>query len=94
MNNNNNDYTNHESDIKVITKIRDRIYTYGIELDEISRYFDHLLSYNICRKENVFFPDEFERLLQLEKYDFTIHEINSAFNYLDTNEKRWRFRPN
>ena len=84
LNNNNNDYTNHESDIKVITKIRDRIYTYGIELDEISRYFDHLLSYNICRKENVFFPDEFERLLQLEKYDFTIHEINSAFNYLDT----------
>ena len=82
---NHNDYsTNHESDIKVITKIRDRIYTYGIELDEISRYFDHLLSYNICRQENVFFPDEFERLLQLEKYDFTIKEINSAFNYLDT----------
>ena len=81
---NNDEYSNHESDIKVITKIRDRIYTYGIELDEISRYFDHLLSYNICRKENVFFPDEFERLMHLEKYDFTIHEINSAFNYLDT----------
>ena len=75
---------NHESDIKVITKIRDRIYSYGIELDEISRYFDHLLSYNICRKENVIFPDEFERLLILEKFDFTNQEIYSAFNYLDT----------
>ena len=76
--------SNHETDIKVITKIRDRIYSYGIELDEISRYFDHLLSYNICRKENVIFPDEFERLLILEKYDFTTPEIYSAFNYLDT----------
>jgi len=81
----NYNYTsNHETDIKVITKIRDRIYSYGIELDEISRYFDHLLSYNICRKENVIFPDEFERLLILEKYDFTTPEIYSAFNYLDT----------
>ena len=89
LNNNENNDTNKypsnfESDIKVITKIRERIYTYGIELDEISRYFDHLLAYNICRKENVFFPDEFERLMQLEKYDFTIPEIYSAFNYLDT----------
>jgi Ca2+-binding EF-hand superfamily protein len=76
--------SNHETDIKVITKIRDRIYSYGIELDEISRYFDHLLNYNICRKENIIFPDEFERLLILEKYDFIKPEIYSAFNYLDT----------
>ena len=84
LNENNKYPSNHETDIKVIKTIRDRIYTYGIELDEISRYFDHLLSYNICRRENVFFPDEFERLVQLEKYDFTIPEIYSAFNYLDT----------
>ena len=87
-NNNTQDIINYksnpETDIKVIKQIRDRIYTYSIELDEISRYFDHLLSYNICRKENVFFPDEFERLMQLEKYDFTMSEIYSAFNYLDT----------
>ena len=76
--------SNHETDIKVITKIRDRIYSYGIELDEISRYFDHLLSYNICCKENVIFPDEFQRLLILEKYDFTTPEIYLVFNYLDT----------
>ena len=76
--------SNHETDIKIIKAIRDRIYTYGIELDEISRYFDHLLSYNICRKENVIFPDEFERLLILEKYDFPTAAMYSAFNYLDT----------
>ena len=81
---NNNYFSNTESDIKVLKLIRDRIYSYGNELDEISRYYDHLLSYNICRKENIIFPDEFERLLQLEKYDLSINEIQSAFNYIDT----------
>ena len=80
---NNNIFSNPETDIKVLKLIRDRIYTYGNQLDEISRYFDHLLSYNICRKENIIFPDEFERLLQLEKYDLNINEIQSAFNYID-----------
>ena len=82
--NNDGYFSNPESDIKVLKLIRDRIYTYGNELDEISRYFDHLLSYNICRKENIMFPDEFERLLQLEKYDLNLNEIQSAFNYIDT----------
>ena len=81
---NNNTFSNPEVDIRVLKLIRDRIYTYGNELDEISRYFDHLLSYNICRKENIIFPDEFERLLQLEKYDLKTNEIYSAFNYIDT----------
>ena len=79
-----NTFSNPETDIKVLKLIRDRIYTYGNELDEISKYYDHLLSYNICRKENIIFPDEFERLLQLEKYDLNINEIQSAFNYIDT----------
>ena len=82
--NNDNLFSNPELDIKVLKLIRDRIYTYGNELDEISRYFDHLLSYNICRKANIIFPDEFERLLQLEKYDLNLNEIQSAFNYIDT----------
>ena len=80
----NNTLRNPESDIKVLKLIRDRIYTYGNELDEISRYYDHLLGYNICRKENIIFPDEFERLLQLEKYDLNLNEIISAFNCIDT----------
>ena len=80
---NTNIFNNPETDIKVLKLFRDRIYTYGNQLDEISRYFDHLLSYNICRKENIIFPDEFERLLQLEKYDLNINEIQSAFNYID-----------
>jgi Ca2+-binding EF-hand superfamily protein len=81
---NNKNLSNIEWDIKVLKLIRDRIYSYGNEFDEISRYYDHLLSYNICRKENIIFPDEFERLLQLEKYDLTINEIQSSFNYIDT----------
>jgi Ca2+-binding EF-hand superfamily protein len=77
---------NPESDIKVLKLIRDRIYTYGNELDEISKYYDHLLSYNICRKENIIFPDEYERLLQLEKYNLNLDEIQSSFNYIDTKQ--------
>ena len=76
-------YNNPETDIKVLKIIRDRIYSYSSELDEISRYYDHLLNYNICRKANIIYPDEFERLLLLEKYNFNINEINSAFNYID-----------
>ena len=81
---NNKNLSNIEWDIKVLKLIRDRIYAYGNEFDEISRYYDHLLSYNICRKENIIFPDEFERLLQLEKYDLNINEIQSSFNYIDS----------
>ena len=42
------------------------------------------MGYNICRRANVFYPDEFERLLQLEEYDFTPEEIQLIFNYIDT----------
>ena len=47
------------------------------------KYFDHLLSYNICRKANVIYKDELERLFQLEKYNFAINEIRQIFNFMD-----------
>ena len=53
-------------------------------MDNISEYFDHLLSYNICRKENIIYPDELERLLQLERFPFTVPEIYKIFNFIDT----------
>ena len=70
--------------INAIQIIKDRIFERGTEIDEINRYFEHLLSYNICRRANIFYPDEFERLLQLEEYDFTPEEINLIFNYMDS----------
>ena len=77
---------NYDNDfvINAIQIIKDRIFERGKEIDEISRYFDHLLSYNICRRANVIYPDELERLLQLEEYDFTPEEINLIFNYMDS----------
>ena len=80
----NHNNRNTEFDIKACKLIRDRIYSYGSEIDEISKYFDHLLSYNICRSENIIYPDEFERLLKLEKYDFTLQEAKNIFSYIDT----------
>ena len=77
----NNDF---EFDIKSIKIIKDRIFKNSLLIDNISEYFDHLLSYNICRKENIIYPDELERLLQLERYPFTIPEIYKIFNFLDT----------
>ena len=70
--------------IKLIKIIKDRIFQKSSKIDNISEYFDHLLSYNICRKENIIYPDELERLLELERYSFSIPEINSIFNFIDT----------
>ena len=70
--------------INAIQIIKDRIFQRGKEIDEINRYFDHLLSYNICRRANIIYPDELERLLQLEEYDFSPEEINLIFNYMDS----------
>ena len=70
--------------IKLIKVIKDKIFQKSSKLDNISHYFDHLLSYNICRRENIIYPDELERLLQLEQFPFSIPEINSIFNFIDT----------
>ena len=70
--------------IKLIKIIKDRIFQKSSKIDNISEYFDHLLSYNICRRENIIYPDELERLFQLEQYSFTIPEINSIFKFIDT----------
>ena len=78
-----NDY-NDDFVINGIQIIKDRIFENGKEIDEINRYFDHLLSYNICRKANIIYPDELIRLFQLEEYDFTPDEINLLFNYMDS----------
>ena len=79
---------NENNDIELIIKsiklIKDRIFKNSLSIDNISEYFDHLLSYNICRRENIIYPDEFERLLQLERFPFTIPEINKIFKFIDT----------
>ena len=83
----NSKYSNMDSNllnIKLIKIIKDRIFQKSSKIDNISEYFDHLLSYNICRRENIIYPDELERLFQLEQYSFTIPEINSIFNFIDS----------
>ena len=70
--------------INAIKIIKSRIFQKTEEIDEINKYFEHLLSYNICRKDNVIYPEELERLFQLEEYDFTPDEIYLIFNYLDS----------
>ena len=70
--------------IKLIKIIKDKILQKSSKIDNISDYFNHLLSYNICRTENIIYPDELERLFQLEEYSFTIPEIKSIFNFIDS----------
>jgi Ca2+-binding EF-hand superfamily protein len=69
---------------RLIKTIKDRIYRNGTKVDVISEYFDHLLSYNICRSENIIYPDELERLFQLEKFNFSIPEIKAIFSFIDS----------
>ena len=70
--------------IKLIKNIKERIFKNNQSIDNISIYFDHLLSYNICRSENIIYPEELERLFKLEKYDFKTSEINAIFNFIDS----------
>ena len=92
---NNNDNMNKEDEMNVTLKeneivvncikiIKDRIYEEQKRLDLISEYFDTLLSYNIFRLENIIFPEEFEKVLGYEKYNFTNNEINLLFKFIDT----------
>lgn len=78
-----NKNVNDEFVINAIEIIKERIFQYSSEIDEISKYFDHLLSYNICRRANIIYPDELERLFQLEQYDFTPDETYLIFDYMD-----------
>ena len=70
-------------DAKLIKIIKNKIFENSSRIDNISEYFDHLLSYNICRSENIIYPDELERLFQLEKFNFSIDEIKNIFNFID-----------
>ena len=66
--------------INSVKIILSKIYSMNMDLE---KYFDHLLSYNMFRDKNIIYKDEFQRIFQLEKYDFTIQEINSIFKFLD-----------
>ena len=74
---------NQEIVVKCIQKIQNKIYEYQYKIDLISEYFDVLLSYNIFRLDNVISPEEFEKVLCLEKFNFTKNEINLLFSFVD-----------
>ena len=60
--------------------ILNKIYANHMDPDQ---YFDHLLTYNMYRDQNIIHKDEFQRVLQLEKFDFTVPELNSLFKFFD-----------
>ena len=70
--------------VNCIRIIKDKIYEEQKRLDLISEYFDVLLSYDIYRLDNIIFPDEFEKVLKYEKFNFSTNEINLLFKFIDT----------
>ena len=70
--------------VKCIKEIQNKIYEFEYKLDLISEYFDILLSYNIFRLENVIFPDEFQKVLSYEKFNFSPEEMDLLFSFIDT----------
>ena len=84
LNEKNDELKENEIIVNCITIIKDKIYKEQKRLDLISEYFDILLSYDIFRLENIIFPDEFEKVLKFEKFNFTNNEINLLFKYIDT----------
>jgi Ca2+-binding EF-hand superfamily protein len=80
----NNEEFSHLLITKLIKDIKDRIFRKNSKIDNISLYFDKLLSYNICRSENVINLEELVRLFQLEQFKFTNQEIKAIFDFMDT----------
>ena len=70
--------------VNCIKLIKDKIFEEQKRIDLISEYFDVLLSYDIFRLENIIFPDEFEKVLKFEKFNFSTKEVNLLFKYIDT----------
>ena len=74
----------HEIIVNCIKIIQNKIYEYEYRLDLISEYFDTLLSYDIFRLDNIIYPDEFEKVINYEKFNFSKKEINLLFSFIDT----------
>ena len=61
----------HEIIVNSIKIIQNKIYEFEYRLDLISEYFDTLLSYDIFRLDNIIYPDEFEKVINYEKFNFS-----------------------
>ena len=49
--------------------MKKKIFKDGKNQEKISEYFDHLLSYNLNRKENIININEFEKILKYENFN-------------------------
>ena len=73
----------HDIVVNCIKKLQNKIYELEYKSDLISEYFDTLLSYKFFRKDNIIFPDEFEKYMKNENFNFSQKEINLLFSYID-----------
>ena len=67
--------------------MKKKIFKDGKNQEKISEYFDHLLSYNLNRKENIINRIEFEKILKYEDFNLSSQDILILFNYIDISHK-------
>ena len=67
--------------------MKKKIFKDGKNQEKISEYFDHLLSYNLNRKENIININEFEKILKYEGFNLSSQDILILFNYIDISHK-------
>ena len=67
--------------------MKKKIFKDGKNQEKISEYFDHLLSYNLNRKENIININEFEKVLKYENFNLFSQDILKLFNYIDISHK-------
>ena len=67
--------------------MKKKIFKDGKNQEKISEYFDHLLSYNLNRKENIININEFEKVLKYENFNLSSQDILILFNYIDISHK-------
>ena len=85
----NNNANDEELIIRSINKIKSKIEKNGESTDKIAEYFDHILSYNFPRRENVIYYENFIEINNRENYNFTPQEIEKVFKFFDKNNNNY-----
>ena len=70
--------------VNCIKTIQNKIYEIEYKIDLIHEYFNTLLSYDIFRLENTINLEQFEKVLNYEKFNFSHKEIILLFSFIDT----------
>ena len=90
----NNTFNDDDLIKKAIDTIKSKIEENGESTDKIAEYFDHLLSYNFPRRENVIYLENFKVINKLENFNFSPEETEKIFKFFEKKNNNYIDRTN